>query len=302
MHRAVDDGTRKVSRSARAATATLPLDETIELARQAAWKGARIDRFFSGLLEFATAGECSLVFLDGEYVGEIGIDAAARERSLLQGCIRVYHEFNPRHQFYYVSDPRRYAASFPDSLGRFPSRDTAAIALLDALMREGKLRRFEESWGCDRGSLRLLGFTSASLAAPWFRVWFDGRELGWLMAERSRYQEQGRWFFVGPPALEPHRHRGFYRSRDEAARALVAAVRAVHQDHPERFEATADAGLVGSAAWNPVAAEFAAALELEPDETADVEPARREDAPLARAPRPSRRARGRFTEVADHPA
>ncbi len=297
MHRTMDGGIRE---NTRPSTADLTLGETIELARKAAWKGARIDRFFHGQLEFATAGECHLVFLDGEYVGEIGVDPMARERSLLRGCIRVYHEFNPRHQFYYVSDPRRFAPGFPDSLGRLPSRDTAAIALLDALMREGKLRRFESGWGRDRGSLQRLDFTSASLAAPWFRIWFDGRELGWLMAERNRSHDEGRWFYVGPPALGPHRHHGFYRSRDEAALALVGALRVVYRDRPRRFEATGDGGLAGSAAWNRVASELAAALEHEGDEPAAVQSLPREISRPTRVP--PRRPRRGGSRPAEHPA
>jgi hypothetical protein len=185
----------------------------VERAKQAAWKGEPVTNLFRGALEYATLGDCSMIYLDGEYVGEVAVDQELRDRVLPQGSIRVHHPFLPHYRFHHISDPRKFAPGFSDNRGRFPSRDTAAMALLEVLVRHGALRRFEPSWNVVREDLRLLSITSTSLAVPWCRVAFEGRDFAWLMVERRRSGAEGRWEYLGPPALGQLRTSGRYQSR-----------------------------------------------------------------------------------------
>ncbi len=247
--------------SAHRDAAATSLRHAVRRAGEAARSGKRIDRFFHGALELASAGDCSLMFLCGEYVGEVSLDRAAVERCLPRGVCRVYLDFHPRHRFHFVSDPRRYAPGFPENLGGFPSRDAAATGLLQAMLDAGLLRRFERGWATDRGPLALVSFSSASLVNPWLRVEFEGHEFGWLLVDPSRLVRDGRWYFVAPPVLDGNRRRGFFLSRDEAARAMLAEHGRRYTEHPEHFDSDADHGIPGSGEWNRTAAALLGPLE-----------------------------------------
>jgi hypothetical protein len=237
------------------------LREAVERAKKAAWDGQSINGLFRGTLEFASIGDCSMIFLDGEYVGEVNVDRAERERTLPRGFIRVHQPFLAQHRFHYISDPRRFAPGFPDDRGRFPSRDTAAMALLELLIRHGTLRRFEASWGLGGEEIDLLSISSASLAVPWCRVAFNGEELAWLMIDRRRTGSEGRWEYHGPPALGRFRTSGHYQSRTEAALALVEALKRTHAERPERFMGPSAVRADGSENWNRVALDLLEALK-----------------------------------------
>lgn len=232
------------------------LRETLQRAGTLAWEGEAVAPLFRGSLEFASVGNCSLVFLDGEYVGEISVDEAARRRHRPHGLLRVYDPFHTGRPFHYISDPRKFAPGFPRDKGRFPSRDTAALALIEGLLNGGSLRRLESCWGRDREDLKLLNITTASLVTPWSRVWYGRGELGWLMANRKRSRAEGRWYYVGPPALGRRRKRGHFQSRTETALMLVAAIRQRYERAPERFEDGSDLGVPGSGDWNRTAVEL----------------------------------------------
>lgn len=235
----------------------LQLESAIGNARQAAWKGAPIDPLFVGALEFAAAGGNSLVFLHGEYVGEVALDQAERDRSLRRGFLRVYHEFNPNHRFYHISDPRRLSPGFAHNRGCFPSRDTAAVALLETLAAEGNLRRFENTLRSECNGMRsLVTFTTVSLAAPWFRVSFREQEFGWVMVDRQRSAQDGRWFFLGPSALGTSSPVRFFHSREAATRAMLEAIARSFAEDPERF-GEEGASHADHRSWNAVAADLA---------------------------------------------
>jgi hypothetical protein len=134
------------------------------------------------------------------------------------------------------------------------------MALLELLIRRGTLRRFESWWGSAFEGLHLLSICSASLAVPWCRVAFQGRELGWLMIDKQRTRTEGRWEYVGPPALGPTRRNGHYQTRTEAASALVAALRSLHEKSPERFTGPSAVNADGSEKWNRVALALLQAL------------------------------------------
>ena len=234
--------------------------DTVERAKQAAWKGEPVVRLFHGALEYACVGDCSMMFLDGEYVGEVTIDREARERILPRGFIQVHQPFLPYYRFHHISDPRKFAPGFSDDRGRFPSRDTAAMELLELLLRHGTLRRFEAWWGKAREELGLLSISSASLAVPWCRVAFEGREFAWLMVDRRRTGTEGRWEYLGPPVLGQRKKSGHYQSRTEAALALIDALRSLYAAEPDRFTGPSAVRADGSETWNRVALDLLVAM------------------------------------------
>lgn len=239
----------------------LTLQETLSVAKQAAWRGEPARPAFDRALEFATCGDCSLIFLRGEYVGEVSVHLEQRTKCLPHSLLTVYREFNAKHSLYFASDPRRYAPGFSNDLGMFPSRDTAAIALLEALSRRGSLRRFESSWNGKGGPLQWLSFSSVSLARPWYRLTYDGLELGWVMVDRDATKKRNSWSFIGPPALGDRREQRFFASRDDAAVALVEELQRGYAAHRERFKTGPCADPADNPAWNLAAVNLLRRLE-----------------------------------------
>jgi hypothetical protein len=134
------------------------------------------------------------------------------------------------------------------------------MALLEVLVRHGALRRFEPSWNVVREDLRLLSITSTSLAVPWCRVAFEGRDFAWLMVERRRSGAEGRWEYLGPPALGQLRTSGRYQSRTEAALALVNALRILYAEDPDCFACPSAVRTEAAENWNRVALDLVQAL------------------------------------------
>jgi hypothetical protein len=108
--------------------------------------------------------------------------------------------------------------------------------------------------------LKLLSITNSSFAVPWCRVAFEGREFAWLMVERRRTRTEGRWEYVGPPALGKLRKSGRYQSRTEAALALVEALRRVYVKDPDCFACPSALRSAESESWNRVALDLMQAM------------------------------------------